>query len=279
MFSIEKFEQLIKSNMSAEDIYQEMKNLNPIYSKEKYITDEDEPFGIYVGGIGSDDFVTVNNTLFPLRMKFDSESIYIDFINELRGKIANNDKSFYEIVLSTVRSFSRAWFKKSDTPQSEENKLSAEKYMKAFSSSAGQRNNYARDHAVEIDSQLIYGISSFMGTGELAKCVEVNSVACNLLNFAGIESVLISGNFVNYKGHKEAHTFPLYKTQRNTYSLLDCMLKKQKQDILSGDWDFANGFDIQYPVTLKYSDGHTEQGQIKYSVGNHKKVINKGKSL
>lgn len=87
MYNIEVFEQLIKSNLSSEDVYEKIMEMNPIYTKEKYSNDEEEPFAIYVGGIGKDDLVTINNALYPIKMRFDSEQVYIDFINLIREKL------------------------------------------------------------------------------------------------------------------------------------------------------------------------------------------------
>ena len=36
MYNIEVFEQLIKSNLSSEDVYEKIMEMNPIYTKEKY---------------------------------------------------------------------------------------------------------------------------------------------------------------------------------------------------------------------------------------------------
>ena len=39
MYNIEVFEQLIKSNLSSEDVYKKIMEMNPIYTKEKYSND------------------------------------------------------------------------------------------------------------------------------------------------------------------------------------------------------------------------------------------------
>jgi len=276
MYNIEIFEQLIKSSFSSEEIYNKLTKINPIYTKEKYSNDEEEPFAIYVGGIGKDDLITINNVLDPIKMRFDSEQIYIEFINLIREKLKSSDKPFQNIVFASIRNLSRNWFYKQNTPQTIENGQLAQLYLKAFKTSAGQRDNYVGDKRVSIfdveQKQWIYTISKFAGTRDLAKCVEVNSVACNLLNFSGIHSTLIQGEFINHKGEKTAHTFPIYIGNSGNYCLLDCMLKQQKKDVLPGNINFENGFNFEIPVTLTYSDGHSEESSLIYKVSPQKLI-------
>lgn len=233
MYNLETFEQLIKANLPAEEVYSKIAEINPIYTKEKYSNNERDPLAVYVGGIGKDDLVTVNNALYPLKMRFDSEEIYIEFINLIREKLKSSDKPFSNIVMAAVRNLSRNWFYMQTTPQAVQNSKLAQLYLEAFKHPARQRDGYASDERVaefdEENEQIVYNISKFMGTGALAKCVEINSVACNLLNFSGIPSILIQGQFTNHIGNSEEHTFPIYMDSDGNYSLLDCMLKLQKK--------------------------------------------------
>lgn len=276
MYNINVLENLISSNLSAEEICNKTLEVNPIYTKQKYSNNEEEPFAVYVGGIGENDLVTVNAWNFPLTMKFDDKSIYIDFINLIREKLKNNDDSFERIVFASIRNLSKNWFYKCDDKFSSENALLAQKYLEAFKNPARQRDRYAGDSRVSYTDEqtfrTIYGISKFKGVGDLAKCVEVNTVACNLLSFSGYEAVLVQGYFVDYNGDLEAHTFPIYKNSEGNYNLLDCMLRQQRKNILPGDLDFECGFEFEYPVTLKYSDGIIKEAIISYKCNPQKRI-------
>lgn len=276
MYNIEIFEQLIKSTLSSEEVYSKITEINPIYTKEKYSNDEAEPFAIYVGGVGKDDLITINNHLYPIKMRFDSEEIYIEFINLIREKLKSSDKPFQNIVFASVRNLSRNWFYMQTTPQSNENSKLAQLYLETFKNPARQRDGYAGDERVSVfdeeNGQVVYNISKFAGTGDLAKCVEVNSVACNLLNFSGIHSILIQGQFTNHKGKNEAHTFPIYMGSDGNYSLLDCMLKQQKKDILPGNINFEDGFNFEIPIVLTYQDGRKEESKFFYKISPQKLI-------
>lgn len=276
MYDIEIFEQLIKSSLSSEEVYNKITEVNPIYTKEKYSNDEGAPFAIYIGGIGKDDLVTINNHLYPTKMRFDSEEIYIEFINLIRQKLKSSDKPFQNIVMASVRNLSRNWFYMQTTPQSVENSKLAQLYLEAFKSPARQRDGYAGDKRVSIfdeeNEQVVYNISRFAGTGDLAKCVEVNSVACNLMNLSGIQSVLIQGQFTNHEGKSEAHTFPIYLDSNGNYCLLDCILKQQKKDVLPGNINFEEGFYFEIPIVLTYPDGHKEERKFSYKISPQKLI-------
>ncbi len=277
MYNIEVFEQLIKSNLTSEEIYKHVIEINPIQTEKKYSNDEDEPFAIYVGGIGKNDLITINNSTYPLKMRFDSEQIYVDFINLIREKLQSSDKSFQSVVFATINSFSRNWFNMQNTLESIENAKLAQMYLDAYKNPARQRDYYASDDRVStfdyVNEQRVYNISKFAGAGDLAKCVEINSVACNLLNFSGIQSILVQGYFINYQGKREAHTFPLYKESNGNYSLLDCMLKQRKKDVLSSDIDFERGFNFQTPVLLTFKDGREENSYLTYSIPPQKLIV------
>ncbi len=277
MYDIETFEQLIKSNLTSEEVYEKITEINPIQTKEKYSNNEDMPLAIYVGGVGKEDLVTINNGLYPLKMRFDSEQVYVEFINLIREKLKSSDKTFQSVVFAAVRNLSRNWFHMQNTPEAIENAKLAQLYLEAYKHPARQRDNYAADERIAVvddeNEQIVYGISKFVGTGDLAKCVEVNSVACNLLNFSGVQSVLVQGYFTNYSGVREAHTFPLYKGDSGNYCLLDCMLKKQKEDVLSSEVNFEEGFNFQIPVRLRYPDGREESSYVTYTIAPQKKIV------
>ena len=156
----------------------------------------------------------------------------------------------------------------------------ANEYVEATKDSRKQRDGYAGDTRVSFDDEelhrTIYGISKFKGVGQVAKCVEVNTLACNLLAFAGFESVLVQGYYVDYRGNSDAHTFPLVKNSDGQYSLFDCMLKMSKRNILPGNHNFEEGIQIQIPVTLRHSDGRTEQGTIGYTCPPQKRYERSG---
>lgn len=276
MYDISIFEKLIRSNLSAQEIFDKIFEINPIYTKQKYSNDEEEPFAIYVGGLGEDDLVTVNAGLEPLTMKFDDKSIYVEFINLVRDKLNNKDESFEKIVLSAIKNLSRNWFYDTNDEKSKQNSLLANRYIEAYRNPANQRNCYASDPRVsQIDEKnyrIIYGISKFKGVGDLVKCVEVNSVACNLLAFSGLETVLIQGYFISPNGKRDAHTFPIYKNSDGNYNLLDCMLKMKKDNILPENVDFEQGFEFSIPVYIQHKDGSKEPSSVLYRSLAQKKI-------
>lgn len=280
MYNTDDFEKLIKSCLSEEKLCDYLFEANPIITKQKYSNDEEEPFSVFVGGIGENDLVTVNEWNYPLTMKFDDKSIYIEFIKLIRKKIRTENSTFDKILISSIKNFSRNWFYHQNDEESIQNAKLAKIYIDKFKSSAKQRDGYAGDPRVsntnEQQYRTIYGISKFKGTGNLAKCVEVNSVTCNLLAFSGFESVLIQGYLINYNGKAEAHTFPLYKNSEGNYNLLDCMLKQQRKNVLLENVNFEQGFEFKIPITLTYKDGSQHESIISYKCL-PQRMIEKGK--
>lgn len=276
MYNINFFEKLIRSSLSVDEVCNRILELNPIYTRQKYSNDEEEPFAVYVGGIGENDFVTVNEWNYPLTMVFDDKSVYTDFIKLIRNKLDNGEESFEKVVFASIRNISKSWFYEIDDDISKQNSLLAKKYLEAYKHPGRQRDGYAGNPNVSYTDdetfRTIYGISKFKGVGDLAKCVEVNSIACNLLAFSGFESILIQGYFINYNGKSEAHTFPIYKNSDGNYNLLDCILKMQKKSILHEDLDFEIGFSFDIPVVLTHKDGIKEQSKVTYKCSPQKKL-------
>ncbi len=210
-------------------------------------------------------------------MRFDIEQIYIDFINLIRERLKSTNKPFQNIVFSSIKYLSRNWFYMQTTPEAIENSYLAQMYLNTFKHPGRQRDNYAGDERVSVfdekNEQVVYNISKFAGAGDLAKCVEVNSVANNLLNFSGVPSILIQGYFTSYSGKKGAHTFPLYIGSSGNYCLLDCMLKQQKKDILPSNVDFEAGFSFEIPIILKFSDGSEKESQLTFESPPQKLIV------
>lgn len=276
MYNIDDFEKIIKSNLSTEEVCNIILELNPIYTKQKYSNDEEEPFAVYVGGIGDDDFVTVNDWIYPLTMIFNDRSVYIEFVNLIRNKLNNGEEKIKKAVFASIRNLSKNWFYEINDDISKQNSLLAKKYLEIYKNPGQQRDGYAGDSRVSYTDEekfrTIYSISKFKGAGNLAKCVEINSVACNLLAFSGLESTLVQGYFTDYKGKTEAHTFPIYKNSEGNYNLLDCALKVQRKNVLPGDLDFEMGFDFDVPVVLTHKDGSKEQSSVTYKCLPQKKL-------
>ena len=226
---MEFFKDLISSEIDDREVFVKMMERDVLKTKMKYCNDSDVPFAIFVGAIGEDDLVTVNNNLCSLKMKFDVKSIYLDFIKKVRELYIDSDKEFDDVVLQAVKTISLGWFKIKDTSEAVENAKLAQKHIDFYNGNSDiARDSYASEVGVvnEKKMELVYNLSKFKGTGDLAKCVEVNSVACNLLAFSGYDTVLAQGYYVDYKGNKFAHTFPFYKKKEGDYCLLDCSLKR-----------------------------------------------------
>ncbi len=257
MYSIDDFEKLIKSDLTTEEVCNKVLELNPIHTKQKYSDDDEKPFAVYVGGVGEDDYVTVNDWIHPLSMKFDDKTVYVDFVNLIRDTLKNGEEDFEKAVIASVRKTSRRWFREIKDENSKENSLLASMCLERYKDPGRQRDTYAA--AVGYDSEelcrTIYEISKFKGAGDIAKCVEINSVACNLLAFSGYESALVQGYFTNIEGNIGGHTFPIYKNSEGNYDLLDCMLKQQHSNVLPGDVDFEKGFEFEC---------HIKEGLIAY---------------
>lgn len=206
MDTIEIFENLIKSNLSREEVYNKMIEINPIETKEKYSNNVDMLLAVYKGGIGENDLVTVffmNNIYGAYAMRFDIKSIYIEFIEFIRKELINSNKSFRDILIKAVKYTSITWFKNKETPEAKENQKNihiSEEILNKYKFDENQLREYLRRISTfdEENQLMVHNLSQFAGTGSMAKCAEVNSVACNLLNFCGIESTLVQGKFVNY---------------------------------------------------------------------------------
>lgn len=84
--------------------------MNRIYTKQKYSNDEEESFAVYVGGLGENDFVTVNDWIYPLTMIFDDKSVYIEFVNLIRNKLNNGEEKFKKTVFASIRNLSKIGF-------------------------------------------------------------------------------------------------------------------------------------------------------------------------
>ena len=110
MYNIDDFEERVKSNLFADEVCNTILELNPIYTKQKYSNDEEEPFAVYVGGLGENDFVTVNAWNYPLTMIFDDKSMYIEFVNLIRNKLNNGEEKFKKTVFASIRNLSKIGF-------------------------------------------------------------------------------------------------------------------------------------------------------------------------
>lgn len=279
MYDINVLETLVRSNLSEEEVCKQVLEMNPIATKQKYANDEEQPIGIYVGGLGEQDLVTVNAWMYPLTMKFDDRSVYVDLIHLIRKKLAEEEESFEKAVMKSIRILSKKWFHEVKDEESKKNAELAKYYMDNYKNPAHQRDGYAGDLRVSYEDEesqrTIYGISKMKGVGDLAKCVEVNALACNLLAFCGLEPVLIQGYYVNYNGTREAHTFPVYKNKEGNYTLLDCILKIQKKNVLPGDTNFELGVSFEIPMLLQYPDGREKEVVVMYTCPPQKKVEKK----
>lgn len=271
------FEDLIKSDMSEEEVYEKIIEKRPIETVMKYTNDSEEPFAIFVGGIGEDDLVTVSNTLYTLKMRFDLQSIYLDFIKKVRDLCVSGEKSFEEAILSSVKQIPFQYFNSEDEEGLANNETS-KIYVESFKGNYDKaRDSYANDCS-EVDEEkmeAVYNLSKFKGTKNLAKCVEINSIICNLLAFSGYEVVLAQGYYVDQFGEEFAHTFPFYKKKEGDYTLVDGAMKRITSDCLSGNTNFENGLNVTIPVVLKYlRSGKEVHSNLVYKVSPQRMIKN-----
>ena len=97
-----------------------------------------------------------------------------------------------------------------------------------------------------------YNISDQKGEGRTAVCCERNVTIGNAFQFMGFETYHISGSLY-FKDNNEIlggenHAFTLvkYGKEKGKYALFDIFNGIVIQNVLPGDYDFTNGFSIEY---------------------------------
>ena len=97
-----------------------------------------------------------------------------------------------------------------------------------------------------------YNISDQKGEGRTAVCCERNVTIGNVFQFMGFETYHVSGVLYNKDddeilgGENHAFTLVKYGIEKGKYALFDIYNGIVIQNVLPGDYDFTNGFSIEY---------------------------------
>ncbi len=241
MFNIDEFVELINSDLSDEEVVDEIfklipNNVQKIYSSSPQLR---QPLASYEGIIGKDDAVTafygtwvLDQRTYVGKVHFDLPSIYPQFIKYTRTYLkkvllrTNNDykKAFFKLITT----FMDYYFQRGNSIElrqanadfwnaNKENRLAYKKqlaeYEKKMSTDdaiAHHRDLHALSIAQREDSRGIviahYPLSAFIGLDgndyRIGQCVEHNLFAHNLACLVGLNPILTSARF-----HGHDHTF------------------------------------------------------------------------
>lgn len=268
MYSIEIFERIIKSNLTDEEVYDRINILAPIKTLNRYVDLNDSECGIYEGGIGSNDLFTVMQGIYPIKMKYDDSRVYVAFIHELRKNLIDYpDIEFYLTLLNTIYDFSKEFFFLKDNPEAKENsKLFNELYKKFDNDLVQARSSYVVNlNVAEFDEKnraVIYPISKMQGVGEGISSAEINSTACNLLEFSGIHAYLVIGTLDN--DYSKVHPFVVYRSRNGNYNLMDSALQISVQNMFPSGFHLEEGFRFKAVVKSKDSNGDKRRRVTRY---------------
>lgn len=268
MYSIEIFERIIKSNLTDEEVYDRINVLAPIKTLNRYVDLNDSECGIYEGGIGSNDLFTVMQGIYPIKMKYDDSRVYVMFIQELRKNLKKYpEMEFYLTLLNTIYDFSSEYFFLKNTPEAKKNnELFNELYEKFGKDLAKARASYIVNLKVaEFDEKnraVIYPISKMQGVGEGISSAEINSTACNLLEFSGIHSYLVIGILDN--DFSKVHPFVVYRSRNGNYNLMDSALQISVQNMFPSGFHLEEGFRFKAVVKSKDSNGDKRRRVTRY---------------
>lgn len=268
MYSIEIFERIIKSNLTDEEVYDRINVLAPIKTLNRYVDLNDSECGIYEGGIGSNDLFTVMQGIYPIKMKYDDSRVYVMFIQELRKNLKKYpEMEFYLTLLNTIYDFSSEYFFLKNTPEAKKNnELFNELYEKFGKDLAKARASYIVNLKVaEFDEKnkvVVYPISKMQGVGEGISSAEINSTACNLLEFSGIHAYLVMGTLDN--DYSKVHPFVVYRSRNGNYNLLDSALQISVQNMFPSGFHLEEGFRFKAVVKSKDSNGDKRRRVTRY---------------
>lgn len=268
MYSIEIFERIIKSNLTDEEVYDRINVLAPIKTLNRYVDLNDSECGIYEGGIGSNDLFTVMQGIYPIKMKYDDSRVYVMFIQELRKNLKKYpEMEFYLTLLNTIYDFSSEYFFLKNTPEAKKNnELFNELYEKFGKDLAKARASYIVNLKVaEFDEKnkvVVYPISKMQGVGEGISSAEINSTACNLLEFSGIHAYLVMGTLDN--DYSKVHPFVVYRPRNGNYNLMDSALQISVQNMFPSGFHLEEGFRFKAVVKSKDSNGDKRRRVTRY---------------
>ncbi len=242
MYNINDFIELINSDLSDEEVVNEIFKLIPtsvqrIYSNFPNLS---EPLANYEGMIGEDDAITTfygtfitDEKTYVGKLHFDIPNIYPLFIKYtrkfLKKALLQVNNNLQEDLFMLITNFMDYYFQKGDTIELRkknaitwnsnrqtmlEYKNQVEEYERRISTDDALKQ-YRDLYAISISQKEIgnyvianYPLSAFIGLdGEnyrIGQCTEHNLFAHNLAYLIGLNPILISGR---YRG--EGHTFSI----------------------------------------------------------------------
>lgn len=229
---------------SAEEIYNEMyEKHKELYSTSKILrTLKSWKNCIYKGTISDNDFVMAESSTTALdsdniAMIYDDyKGVMIKFIELFRQEYEKNPQNHEINIIINIS-----------------NKLLREVFKEASRTSENVRKQ--RNEACTHDEKRQlkkYNISSQKGEGRTAVCCERNITIGNIFQFIGYETYHVSGILYSKNDEdildSEAHAFTLikYGKDKKKYALLDIFNGIVIRDVLPDNYDFANGFSIEY---------------------------------
>ncbi|MBO5394349.1 MAG: hypothetical protein J6A28_00395 [Clostridia bacterium] len=266
MYNTKTFESLVKSDLTDEEVYQAVIKQKEIKTTAKFTNDDEYPYGIFKGGVGPDDLVTVYAEL--VKFKFDDTNVYIKYIHALRENLKQNNGDFFPTAMLTAWNFSKDYFYLQDTPEAVENAKNFQPYAEKYRSLDNARNNYifaystAESEEKDVFNTMgVYPMSKSVGIGDGAKCTEINATLCNLVNFVGVDATLVLGYMDNNPSY--AHTFVLYKGTSGKYCFLDKHNNMKGTLNLDPNTKLEDGF--HFSVRTFHHPITEEPGQFDYS--------------
>ena len=133
------------------------------------------------------------------------------------------------------------------------NRFLSDVFAGASRAKADAQNQRNRVSTFDEKNQLRkYNISDQKGEGRTAVCCERNVTIGNAFQFMGFETYHVSGSLYSKDDNEilggEAHAFTLvkYGKEKGKYALFDIFNGIVIQNVLPGDYDFTNGFSIEY---------------------------------
>ena len=148
----------------------------------------------------------------------------------------------------------------------ENSKLFNELYKKFDNDLVQARSSYIVNlNVAEFDEKnraVIYPISKMQGVGEGISSAEINSTACNLLEFSGIHSYLVIGILDN--DFSKVHPFVVYRSRNGNYNLMDSALQISVQNMFPSGFHLEEGFRFKAVVKSKDSNGDKRRRVTRY---------------
>ena len=235
-----RFEKIVRSNLSSEDVYSIIKDINRVEIEDIYRNDGDLSLGIYRGGFSNSDIIP---TGYLMGMEIDDESIYIDFINNIREQLKKDD-NFNKAIKKSVFITTYDYFNNTSSDEARDNAALVDYYRRNIEGN-NIRKYYLLNNSVSVKDEemglVVYPLSKLKGVGDIANSIEKNSLVTNLLRLASFDSYLILGcacsnDYSNLEG------FTLYRDDHSNYNLIDTNLGIRSNNVLDSNSELDKGF-------------------------------------